>query len=99
MSLTESQKLAKLIRDLETFIRSGNKEMALNTLGLVRTLLGDRIGQDSMDANLRAYEEAQARRGAPVAAPAGIGGFESIDVAIEVPKRGRPKKAVQVESE
>lgn len=87
--------LANLVNDLDRHIRTGNKELGLNTLGLLREGLGNRLAQESMEANLKAYEEAQARLNMPKPEPAMIGGFESIDLSmpIEKPKRTRRKKS------
>lgn len=102
--LLDAKMLAKLVSDLDKYIRMGNKELALATLGMLRDGLGNRIAQDSMQANLKAYEAAQARMSLPKAQPAAIGGFEMIDISneviavIEKPKRKRRTK-VEIQNE
>lgn len=101
MAIIDARMLANLVNDLDRHIRTGNKELGLNTLGLLREGLGNRLAQESMEANLKAYEEAQARLNMPKPQPAMIGGFESsqesidnsIDNSIDKPKRTRRKKS------
>lgn len=78
----DSKNLTKLIGDLDKFIRQRNTELSLQTLGLIRAGLGDRIVEDSKAENLRIYEEAQARMNAPKVEPSAIGGFEWVDCGL-----------------
>ena len=98
IDLTNAQRLGKLVNELEQYIRTGNKELGLRTLGLIRDALGNRIAQDSMDKNLQAYEEAMKRFNEPKAEPAVIGGFGIPVLEPEpVAKRGRPKKGEMID--
>jgi len=82
-ALADARALSKVVSDLDKHIRSGNRELALVSLGLLRSGLGNRIAQDSMMENLKMYEEAQARLNMPPKEPPAIGGFESIDISIQ----------------
>jgi len=76
----DTKNLTRLISELDKFIRQRNTELSLQTLGLIRAGLGDRIAEDSMAENLRIYEEAQARINDAPPAPLAIGGLEDFQM-------------------